>query len=179
MRLSTLFPAVLLAAPLSHAAPTPQYDSNHLSANIPGVAKEKDPDKSPWMVYSLREQPFSDAELTFTFSDPNTKYETQCRTALPMSGYATCEDGKTSFIYGGVSYQYGETWLSIQRRDVEDCPDTNNATASEEEKREEHKECKKRSAAGTLHLPGNFWQQPGWNSWVHPEELDVHWSWSS
>ncbi|KAF4547327.1 Hypothetical protein D9617_47g010950 [Elsinoe fawcettii] len=178
MRLSTLFPAALLAAPLSLAAPT--YGANHISASIPGV-QEQDPSKSPWQVYSLREQPFSDAELTFTFSDPNTKYETNCRTALPMSGYATCADGKTSFIYGGVSFQYGETWLSIQRREVEDCADANATQPAEgtEEKRDEHKECKKRAASGTLNLPNNFWQQPGWNSWVHPETLDVHWGWSS
>ncbi|PSK43722.1 hypothetical protein B9Z65_7236 [Elsinoe australis] len=173
MKCTTLLSTLLVAAPLSHAAPT--YGSSHISPGTPASTTNQDPSKSSWQVYSLREQPFSDAELTFTFLDPNTKYETDCRTALPMSGYATCKDGKTTFIYGGVSYQYGETWLSVQRRDVEDCPDHINATdASTEEK----KECKKRSASGTLNLPNNFWQQPGWNSWVHPEALDVHWGWS-
>ncbi|PNS17882.1 hypothetical protein CAC42_55 [Sphaceloma murrayae] len=184
MKYSTFISAALLAAPVSHAAPTPSYASSHLTANLPGGATPQDPSKTPWQVYSLREQPFSDAELTFTFLDPNTKYETECRTGLPMSGYATCSDGKTSFIYGGVSFQYGETWLSIQRRDVEDCPDNNNNTTATEaatsvEKPAQSQDCKKRAAAGTLNLPNNFWQQPGWNSWVHPEALDVHWGWSS
>ena len=125
----------------------------------------KEPGYTPWLIFSMRQQPFEESLLSFTILDQDTRYTVSCKTDLPMSGYVNCEDGKTSFIYGGVSFQFGETWLSIKREDMPDC---SFATGK----------CTPRPAVGHLTLANNFWQQPGWNSWVHPESLDVHWTWA-
>lgn len=129
-------------------------------------SKEQNPNYTPWLIFSMREQPFEEASLSFTILDQDTRYTVACKSTLPMSGYVDCEDGKTSFVYGGVSFQFGETWLSIKRDDIKDCPAGGKSP------------CTSRTAVGHLTLPNNFWQQPGWNSWVHPESLDVHWSWA-
>ncbi|GAM82341.1 hypothetical protein ANO11243_003200 [Dothideomycetidae sp. 11243] len=174
--------AILLAAvpfaaclPTLHTSHMETHMSSHVSDSAP-QAKEQDSQK-PWMIFSMREQPFEQASLSFTFLDPNTEYTTDCKTSLPMSGYSTCEDGKTSFIYGGVSFQFGETWLSIQRPDALDCSADANLSSTQTPQIDSG--CTKRAASGHLNLPNNFWQQPGWNSWVHPESLELSWNYAS
>lgn len=159
---------LLAASSTTNALPTARSRTQSLNNNaaIPNNSQ-------PWQVFSLREQPFWDAELSFYFLDPNTKYETSCKTKLPMSGYGTCEDKKTTFIYGGVSFQYGETWLSVQRPNIQDCQEVTDESGTAKT------DCKERTASGTLNLPNNFWQQPGWNSWVHPEQLYMNWGYST
>jgi len=136
------------------------------------TSSDEETSNQPWQVFSLLKKPFEDSPLlSFVFRDPNTKYETNCRTSLPMSGYVLCEDGDTMFLYGGMSYQYGETWLAITRQNVHTCDDRPviNTTSTGD--------CEVRGASGTVDFSHTFWQQPGWNSWVHPEEMQIEWGW--
>ncbi|KAF2157459.1 hypothetical protein K461DRAFT_289774 [Myriangium duriaei CBS 260.36] len=171
MRFTTAVSALLAAASFVTAHPVIKSESAATSQ-----VQEQESLK-PWLIFSMREQPFEEASLSFTFMDPNTQYTTNCKTSLPMSGFATCDDQKTTFIYGGVSFQFGETWLSIQRPDTFDC--SASTTTASPQSLEPNPGCTQRTASGHLNLPNNFWQQPGWNSWVHPESLDVHWGWAS
>lgn len=175
--ITSLAAALLAACSLVTARPTP-HDSDIATISLPQT--EQKSSTKPWLIFSMREQPFEEASLTFHLMDQTTRHTTECKTNLPMSGFEFCDDGKTSFIYGGVSFQFGETWLAIKRPDVPDCSaSAAGVPATQTLGEEQQPGCQPRAATGHLDLPNNFWQQPGWNSWVHPESLDVHWQWAA
>lgn len=173
---------LVLAKPLSFpyksvaSVTTSSFSADSESADSSSSEESDQAPNRPWQVFSLLKRPFEDQpSISFIFRDPNTKYETKCHAELPMGGYTACEDDSTLFLYGGVSFQYGETWLAISRSEVHVC---NEKSVSEDQFQANSTSCEVRGASGTADMSHSFWQQPGWNSWVHPEELELEWGWA-
>ena len=98
------------------------------------------------------------------------------------------------FLYGGASFQHGATWLSVTRREeICDGDGDRYGRGSDDGRgygggkgggslrgdRSSDAACRLVTAGGTADLPANLWQQPGVNSWVHPEEMEVEWGYES